>query len=264
MSRLAVVTGANRGFGKCVAVELARNAFVNEFLLSHRGSGAAGAQDSVKEVKAAASAALCRTVELDMSDLNSVVSSLTAALAPFADSDFAEVILINNAGSIGTLQPCALIPSSEAVENVNANVSACMLVTNAFLSFFSPLKTSGKVSKLAVVNVSSLLALQPMKGFSLYCSAKAARDMYMRCAALEFPDVRFLNYAPGPMDTAMHAEIRSGHADAEVKKQFCGMKGSGSLVDPSASAAVLARLLRNNAFENGGHVDYYDVKDEAD
>lgn len=52
-----------------------------------------------------------------------------------------------------------------------------------------------------VVNISSLCALKPFKSWTLYCTGKAARDMMFKVLAVEEPDVRVLNYAPGEFCT---------------------------------------------------------------
>lgn len=47
-----------------------------------------------------------------------------------------------------------------------------------------------------------------MKSWSLYCSAKAARDMLFKVLALEEAGtVQVLNYAPGPLDNKMQVII---------------------------------------------------------
>lgn len=48
-----------------------------------------------------------------------------------------------------------------------------------------------------VVNISSLCAVQPFKGWTLYCAGKAAREMMFQVLAAEEPSVRVLSYAPG-------------------------------------------------------------------
>jgi hypothetical protein len=63
-----------------------------------------------------------------------------------------------------------------------------------------------------------------------------------------------LNYAPGPLETEMTSILRQCDAlDATLKPHF-----QKQLVDPMDSAAVLSRLLRDDTFVNGAHVDYYD------
>ena len=51
---------------------------------------------------------------------------------------------------------------------------------------------------------------------------KAARDMLFRTMALEEPEIRTLNYAPGPIDTYMQQLARTQTADPELKTLFNG------------------------------------------
>ena len=56
----------------------------------------------------------------------------------------------------------------------------------------------------------------------LIIAGKAARDMLFRTMALEEPEIRILNYAPGPVDTDMQVIARSKTADKELKQMFAG------------------------------------------
>ncbi len=67
--------------------------------------------------------------------------------------------------------------------------------------------------------------------------------------------LKTLSYAPGPLETDMVTEIRSAPAlDADLKPNF-----QKQLLDPEDSAKKLIRLLLINDFENGAHIDYYDL-----
>ena len=55
------------------------------------------------------------------------------------------------------------------------------------------------------MNISSLCAVKPFKNWALYCSGKASRDMMFQVLALEEPDVRVLNYAPGEEGSSLIA-----------------------------------------------------------
>lgn len=46
--------------------------------------------------------------------------------------------------------------------------------------------------------------------------------MFFRTMALEEPDIRVLNYAPGPVDTDMQLEARTTTGDKELKRLFEG------------------------------------------
>lgn len=73
------------------------------------------------------------------------------------------------------------------------NLTSMLCLTSSILKAFPD---SPGLSR-TVVNISSLCALQPFKGWGLYCSGKAARDMMFQVLAAEEPGVRVLSYAPG-------------------------------------------------------------------
>lgn len=163
-----------------------------------------------------------------------------------------QVILVHNAGSLG--DPSKLVgdyaredfPSLSSY--FNSNVTSVMTLTAIFLKIFERVK-----SKM-IVNVSSLAAITPLKGLSLYCTGKAARDAYFRSVALEYGlDVRTINYAPGPLKTAMAEELR---LNSHMKEFFEDPK---NILDPEDSAAKLVKILIDDNYINGSHVDYYDA-----
>lgn len=45
--------------------------------------------------------------------------------------------------------------------------------------------------------MTSLAAIQPMKGMAPYCIGKASREMYFRMLVEEDPSLTVFNYAPG-------------------------------------------------------------------
>lgn len=45
------------------------------------------------------------------------------------------------------------------------------------------------------------------KFFIQYSAGKAAREAFFRALAVEEPNLRILNYSPGPVQTDMHEEI---------------------------------------------------------
>jgi sepiapterin reductase len=93
---------------------------------------------------------------------------------------------------------------------------------------------------------------------SLYCAAKASREMFFNTLVLEYPSIKVLHYAPGPMDTVMQSKIRSEMEECKIKTSFRELFESGGLVNPNDSAKEMLGLLRNG-FTNASHVDYYDL-----
>ncbi|CAJ1071050.1 sepiapterin reductase-like [Xyrichtys novacula] len=92
------------------------------------------------------------------------------------------------------------------------NFSSCLCLTAGILQKF-PQRPG---LKRTVVNVSSKCAVQPCSSWVLYCSGKAARHMMFKVLAQEEPDLRVLNYSPGPMDTAMLEEGRLRTVEVEL------------------------------------------------
>lgn len=142
-----------------------------------------------------------------------------------------------------------------------AAVSACI---HEFKEF--------EIEELIFVNISSLAAVKAFETWGLYCSVKAARNMFMQVLASETSFIRekyfngktiikTLNYAPGPLDTDMQAEIRSSSPNDEQREFYTELKEKGNLLTPLQSAKKMVKLLEENNFENGAHIDYYDIKD---
>ncbi|XP_016144647.1 sepiapterin reductase a [Sinocyclocheilus grahami] len=145
------------------------------------------------------------------------------------------------------------------VDEVNSylslNVSSALCLTAGVLRMF-PQRTG---LTRVIVNVSSLSALQPFPSWVLYCSGKAARDMMFRVLAEEEPDLRVLNYAPGPLDTDMQLQARSSSADDALRNSFSIMHAQGQLLTCDQSINKLIKVLLENKYPSGAHLDFYDL-----
>uniref|UniRef100_A0A8D0FEQ4 Sepiapterin reductase n=1 Tax=Strix occidentalis caurina TaxID=311401 RepID=A0A8D0FEQ4_STROC len=119
----------------------------------------------------------------------------------------------------------------------------------------------GDISKsfLDLTDPDEINSYFPFKNWALYCSGKASRDMMFQVLALEEPDVRVLNYAPGPLDTDMQLLARTKTGDPEMRQFFQSLQESGQLIDCTVSAQKLVNLLEEDTFPSGAHVDFYNV-----
>ena len=82
--------------------------------------------------------------------------------------------------------------------------------------------------------------------------------MFHQHICLEFPHIRVLNYAPGPLDTDMQAVIRDTMFEGKMRDSFVSMHAEGRLVRPADSVLYMFDLLEADAFENGAHCDYFE------
>ncbi|XP_061655358.1 sepiapterin reductase a isoform X2 [Phyllopteryx taeniolatus] len=110
-----------------------------------------------------------------------------------------------------------------------------------------------------VVNISSLCAVKPFPSWVLYCTGKAAREMMFKVLAEEEPDLRVLNYAPGPLDTDMQLVARTKTGELSLRKTYSDMFDEGQLLTCEASCAKLMKILLEDKYASGDHVDFYDV-----
>ncbi len=54
--------------------------------------------------------------------------------------------------------------------------------------------------------------------------------------------------------------MTSSETNVNIRKSFESMKASGQLLSPDESAQKLVKILKLNSFENGDHVDFFDVE----
>ena len=274
--RLVLITGANRGFGlamlrTCIAQnEHTKNRLT--LVVTVRESSPALddiLHDSVEQPR---SWALHILYDIDWSKqekyrsyFSEICEALNKAQTACAVNEF---VVIHNAGTLGDLsRPLSQMVTSTDENNVSAfyltNVVAMQLLTAKLLHWAKTMHNYTS-SRTVIVNVSSLLAVEPFPYWSLYAPVKAARDMLLRVAALEEDSERIktLNYAPGPLDNSMQENVISTISDRKQRDAYKNMKENGKLVKEEASAHVLLHVINTNAFKSGDHVDYFDVSDK--
>uniref|UniRef100_A0A8I5ZU80 Sepiapterin reductase n=1 Tax=Rattus norvegicus TaxID=10116 RepID=A0A8I5ZU80_RAT len=239
---VCVLTGASRGFGRALAPQLAGLLSPGSVLLLSARSDSMLRQ--LKEELCTQQPGL--QVVLAAADLGteSGVQQLLSAVRELPRPErLQRLLLINNAGTLGDVSKGFL------------NLTSMLCLTTGTLNAFS---NSPGLSK-TVVNISSLCALQPFKGWGLYCAGKAARDMLYQVLAVEEPSVRVLSYAPGPLDTNMQQLARETSMDPELRSRLQKLNSEGELVDCGTSAQKLLSLLQRDTFQSGAHVDFYDI-----
>jgi sepiapterin reductase len=271
------VTGASRGFGASVSVELSRALPADPtVVLFSRDVHALG--HTRARVLAASPRATVLSVCADAGDAESLADAWRTAVAGLpVDAVFARAVLVHNAGDtapLGYVRDLARAP--DAVSALRAafelNVTSPVLLSSLFLDFCASPRCAAAGAGApphAFVNVSSLAAVQPFASMGIYSIGKAARDMLTSVVGVEHADgsaggvgvrVKALSYAPGPMDTALQAATRSNAAlHPPTASFFNSLDEAGTWVDVDVSAAKCAGLIAADTFVTGAHIDYYDV-----
>ena len=190
--RTALVTGASRGIGRAIAVDLATNgAFV--FCVSTRAGGCDETVAACAERGGEAAALAC-----DISDEESVKQLVEQVRG----SGRSVEILVNNAGV--TRDGAFLRMSAEDFDAVQAvNLRGTFFVCKAFARLLS------KAEDGRIVNISSVVGLMGNPGQANYAASKAAVIGLTKSLAKELAGraVTVNAVAPGYIQTDMTAEL---------------------------------------------------------
>ena len=134
---------------------------------------------------------------IDMSDLDKVKTVI------FPEVKTNQVILINNAASIGDIKPLAKKNPENIVKELSLNLIAPTLFCRNFI------KSYADKEKL-ILNISSGAATKPIGSWNTYCASKSGLDMLTNVLCEEkYKDLRAISVYPGIVDTDMQIKIRN-------------------------------------------------------
>jgi 3-oxoacyl-[acyl-carrier protein] reductase len=230
--KVAIVTGASRGIGQAVALELARRGAA--VLLAARTNRAC--QPVAAAIRSEGGRA--ETIACDVSRYSDAQRLSKTAFEHHGRAD----ILVNNAGviePIGTLDTC---DPYTWTQNIMVNLVGVFHCCRAVLPCFR--QTGGGI----IINLSSGAAHRPLEGWSSYCASKAGLAMLTRSVALEAGGrgVRVYGFQPGVVDTHMQGLIRASGMN-EVSRL-----PREQLADPGEPARVIAWLCTDEAADLAG------------
>jgi NAD(P)-dependent dehydrogenase (short-subunit alcohol dehydrogenase family) len=189
---VAVITGASRGLGRALAIELARRQW--RLVLDARGADELGA------VQAGLAGGPHHALAGDVAD-----AAHRANLAAAARSLGGASLLVNNASTLGAspLPAFADLDPATYLRILKVNLVAPMALTAALLPQL-------RGSRGRVLNVSSDAAVAAYETWGGYGSSKAALDHASRVLAAEEPEIRVYSLDPGDMRTRMHQDAFPG------------------------------------------------------
>ena len=258
-----VITGASKGLGRAIAVSLAnKDRLFNKHMSGSVMVLVARKKDGLEETAAIVKKANCddlhvRVVQADLGNITKLEQVTEKLLqAPDSSETYTNAVLINNAGSVGDVTKKLVdLANLEMIRDYfDFNVTSAIFLTSRFHQKF----ISSSVKK-TVVNISSKRALEPMPYTSLYCVSKAARDMSHKMLACENQDTRVLNYAPGPLETDMATEIQEKTGNDEYRRFFIQLRNEKKIIDPYDTTKKMIKILKEDRYRSGDHIDYYDV-----
>ena len=222
--KTALVTGAAKGIGKTVAVELARQgANVTFTYLSSVEKGQA------LESELAAFGIKAKGYRSDASDFKASEELVNSIVAEFGSVD----IIVNNAG---ITKDGLLMRMSESDWDtvLNTNLRGAFLFTKALTRTFLK-QRSGRI-----INVASVIGLIGNAGQCNYAASKAGLIGFTKSVAKELASrgITANVLAPGFIETRMTAAVPL--ATREVARRLCNLSQGGQPQDIAEAITFLA------------------------
>ena len=242
--RIALITGASRGLGRSIALNLARQG--TDVIGTYR-TGRAEADAVAAEI-----GALGRTVRmlpLDVAD-SATFASFVAAVTDGLRTSFGREqldILVNNAG-LGIHASFAETTEAQFDELVRTNLKGPFFLTQALL----PLIADGG----RILNISTGLARFTLPGYAAYASAKGAVEVLTRYLAKELGGrgIRVNVMAPG----AVASDFGGGAVrdNADLNRLIAGTIPLGRVGLPEDIGQAAAAILSDGfAWANGTRIE---------
>ncbi|HEY3716155.1 MAG TPA: SDR family oxidoreductase [Jatrophihabitantaceae bacterium] len=232
------MTGAGRGIGRAVALDLAR-----------AGAKIALAARTVDELEHTATlireeAGTALVLPTDVAD----AAQLDAAIRRTQEELGTVEILVNNAAVVWPIAASATLEPDDWAAAIGINVTAAARLSFAVL----PGMLERGWGRL--VNVSSGIASHPagMLRANAYATSKAALEAHTINLAAELAGtgVTINAYRPGTVDTAMQGWIRAQDPyliGADLHDRFVGAHEQGALISPEQSSKSLLSRLSGDA-----------------
>jgi len=185
---VAVVTGASRGLGRAIAIDLARDGW--DLVID-------GRDEPLLQDVGRLLAGLGRRSRTIVGDVTS--PDHRAALVESAGHFGSLDLLVNNASTLGPspLPRLEDYPLAALRDVYEVNVIAPLALIQGALPLL-------RRSHGTVVSISSDAAVEGYEGWGGYGSSKAALDQVQHVLGAEEPRLRIYQFDPGDMRTAMH------------------------------------------------------------
>ena len=199
-TRTVAVTGASRGLGAAISLELARRGFTVG-CLSRKGIG--------PEDQAVPDDLAPRMINLPCDVTNE--AEARAALANLVETTGALNAIVNNAG-IHKQGRSTEFPTDDFAEVMTTNATAVFAMCREAHPFL--IATGGGL----IVNIGSHYDKMGVRQHAAYCAAKAAVGAITRCLAVEWArdNIRVIDVAPGFTLT----DLNKPHMESEKFRAF--------------------------------------------
>ncbi len=246
--KVALITGASRGIGRGIAIELARLGFSIAINYAHHEDAALeckalcarAALEGANAVSKAGATPAFEIFQADISKQQDRATLLKAVEERFGWFD----LLVNNAGVAPAARVDLLEAGEESFERlINTNVRGPYFLTQAVANFWlGGMKHKPEnAAKPKIVNISSVSAYAPSVNRGDYCMSKAALSMMTQLFAVRLAEygIKVYEIRPGIVLTDMTGPVKEKY-DAMISSGFTPLARWGTPEDVGLAVAAIA------------------------
>src|SRR6185503_3674240 len=231
--RVALVTGASRGIGRAIAIELGRIGL--DVLINYRAN-AAEAERTAEEIKAAGGRG--EIFAADVANEDDRQRLVTHTRERFGRLD----LLVNNAGIAPEKRVDLLEASAESFDRLmSVNLKGPFFLSQLVARWMIEQKQSGAVPDYvpAIVNISSVSAYAASPERAEYCISKAGLAMMTKVFAARLAEegINVYEIRPGVIATDMTAGVREKY-DKQIADGLTPIKRWGTPEDVGRAVAA--------------------------
>jgi NAD(P)-dependent dehydrogenase (short-subunit alcohol dehydrogenase family) len=236
--RVALVTGASRGIGRAIAIELGRIGY--DVLINYR-TNSAEAATSVELVKAVAP----DNVRIDTCAADVANDADRNQLVAHTREHFGRLdLLVNNAGIAPEQRVDLLQTSAEGFDHLlNVNLKGPFFLSQLVAGWMIEQKHSGAISDYnpAIVNIGSVSAYAASPERAAYCVSKAGLAMMTKLFATRLaPEgINVYEIRPGVIETDMTAKVKEKY-DKQIADGLTPISRWGTPEDVGRAVAAIA------------------------
>jgi len=149
-----------------------------------------------------------------------------------------EVLLVNNAATIGSILPLDKKATTDIINEYNLNLITPTLLGKLFINTYS------KNQKI-LINIGSGAATYPIASWSSYCATKSGLDMLTEVIEKEkHKNLKVFSIHPGVVDTNMQQKIRESDAKYfSLLDKFTAYYNNGELNSADNVAQKIYRII---------------------
>jgi acetoacetyl-CoA reductase/3-oxoacyl-[acyl-carrier protein] reductase len=230
--KTALVTGASRGIGRAIALELAREGARVAVNYSSNDAAAREVADEIGKL-----GGKCLLVKANLADPKEVRAMVKRVADQFGHLD----ILVNNAG-ITRDKMLAKMTDEEWLEVIQTNLNGVFFCTSAAI----PIMTAQSYGR--IVNISSMNGQVGAVGQANYSASKGGIIAFTRTAAVELAKsgITVNSVSPGYTETDMFAKV-----PAEIQARIKSKIPLGRFAQPAEIARAVIYLVADGDYVTG-------------